>query len=71
MLVTQSCLTSQPPWTVACQTPVSMQFSRQKYWSGLPFLPTGNFPNSEIKPNYFVSLELASGFFTTDLPSRS
>ena len=35
-LVTMSCLTLTTPWTVACQT-LSMGFSRQEYWSGLPF----------------------------------
>ena len=38
------------PWFVACQTPLSMGFSRQKYWSGLPCLPPGDFPDSEIEP---------------------
>ena len=41
-LVTKLCLTLATPWTVACQTPLSMGFSRQKYWSGLPF------PSSEF-----------------------
>ena len=35
-LVTKSNLTLETPWTVACQTPLSMGFSRQEYWSGLP-----------------------------------
>ena len=34
---TKSCPTLATPWTVACQAPLSMGFSRQKYWSGLPF----------------------------------
>ena len=33
------------PWTVACQSPLFMGFSRQEYWSGLPFLPPWNLPN--------------------------
>ena len=37
MLVTQSCLTFATPWTVARQAPLSIEFSRQEYWSGLPF----------------------------------
>ena len=37
MLVAQSCLTLETPWTVACPAPLSMRFSRQEYWSGLPF----------------------------------
>ena len=38
------------PWTVAYQAPVSMGFSRQEYWSGLPFPSPGDLPNSGIKP---------------------
>ena len=38
------------PWTVAYQAPPSMGFSRQKYWSGLPFLSPGDFPHPGIKP---------------------
>ena len=40
----------QPSWTVACQAPPSMEFSRQVYWSGLPFPSTGNLSNQGIKP---------------------
>ena len=38
------------PWIVAYQAPLSMEFSRQKYWSGLPFPSPGDLPNPEIKP---------------------
>ena len=38
------------PWTVAHQAPVSMGFSRQEYWSGLPFPSPGDLPNPGIKP---------------------
>ena len=38
------------PGTVAYQAPQSMEFSRQEYWSGLPFPPPGYFPNPGIKP---------------------
>ena len=38
------------PWTVPHQTPLSMGFSRQEYWSGLPCPPPGDLPNPEIKP---------------------
>ena len=38
------------PWTVAHQTPLSMGFSRQEYWSGLPFPSPGNLSNPGIKP---------------------
>ena len=38
------------PWTVACQAPLSLGFSRQEYWSGLPCPPPGDLPNPEIEP---------------------
>ena len=38
------------PWTVARQVPLSMEFSRQEYWSGLPFLSPGDLPDPKIKP---------------------
>ena len=38
------------PWTVAHQAPLSMEFSRQEYWSGLPFLSSGDLPDPGIKP---------------------
>ena len=38
------------PWTVAHQVPLSMEFSRQEYWSGLPCPPSGDLPHSEIEP---------------------
>ena len=38
------------PWTVAHQAPPSMGFSRQEYWSGLPFPSPGDLPNSGIEP---------------------
>ena len=37
-------------WTVACQAPLSMEFSRQEYWSGLPCPPSGDLPNPWIEP---------------------
>ena len=52
------------PWTTACQSPLSMQFSRQEYWSGLPF-PPGDLPNPGIEPTSLMSPALADGFFTT------
>ena len=51
-----------------CQAPLSVRFSRQEYWSGLPFLSPGDLPDLEIKP---VSIALTSGFFTTELPGKS
>jgi len=38
------------PWTLACQAPLSMEFSRQEYWSGQPFPPPGNLSNPGIEP---------------------
>ena len=38
------------PWAVAFQAPLSMGFSRQEYWSGLPFPPSGDLPNPGIEP---------------------
>ena len=40
------------PWTVAHQAPQSMEFSRQEYWSGLPFPPPGDLLNPGIEPGY-------------------
>ena len=38
------------PWTVACQTPLSMEFSRPEQWSGLLFPSPGNFPEPGMEP---------------------
>ena len=53
------------PWTVAPQVPLSMEFSRQEYWSGLPFLSPGNLPDPGIQPRSLMSLALPGSFFTT------
>ena len=55
------------PWTVARQTPLSMGFSRQEYWSGLPFPFPRDLPHPGIEP---ASLALAGGFFTTERPEK-
>ena len=60
--VAQSCLTLCDPWTVAHQAPLSIEFFRQEYWSGLPFPSPGNLPDSGIKPR---SSAFSGGFFTT------
>ena len=49
-LVTKPCPTLATPWTVACQAPLSMGFSRQEYWSELPFPSPADFPDLGIKP---------------------
>ena len=46
--VTQSCLTLCNPWTRACQALLSMEFSRQEYWSGFPFPLQGIFPTQRL-----------------------
>ena len=53
------------PWTVPCQAPLSMGFSRQEYCSGLPCPPPGDLLDPGIKPMSLVSPTLAGGFFTT------
>ena len=53
------------PWTVAHQAPLSMEFSRQEYWSGLPFPSPGDLPDPGTEPTSPVSPALAGGFFTT------
>ena len=65
-----SCLVSQSnsfvtPWTVARQAPLSGELSRQEYWSGLPFPPSGDLPGPGIKTAFLASPVLAGGFFTT------
>ena len=48
--VAQSCPTLVTPWTVAYQASPSMGFSRQEYWSGLPFPSPGDLPDPGIEP---------------------
>ena len=48
-LVAKSCLTLAILWAVACQAPMSMGFSRQEYWSGLPFPSPGDLPDLGIE----------------------
>ena len=48
-LVAKSCPILVTPWTVAGQAPLSVGFSQQEYWSGLPFPPPGDLPNPGIK----------------------
>ena len=58
-------------WTVAHQAPLSMGFSRQEYWSGLPFPTPGDLPNLGIKPASLASPALAGRFFTTVPPGKT
>ena len=66
-LVAKSSLTLMTLWTVACQVPLSMEFPRQEYWSGLPFLSPGDLPDPGKEP---TSPALAGGFFTTEPPGK-
>ena len=52
-------------WTGAHQAPLSMGFSRQKQWSGLPYTPLGGLPNPGIKPASPVTPALVGGLFNT------
>ena len=54
------------PWTVVCQAPLSMRFSRQENWSALPFPSSKDLPDPGIRTMSPVSPVLASGFFTTN-----
>ena len=56
---------SATPWTVAHEDPLSMEFSRQEYWGGMPFPPPRDLPNPGIEP-MFPALE--GGFFTSEPP---
>ena len=67
MLVAQLCLTVTP-WTVACQDPLSVGFSRQEYWSGLPFPSPEDLSDPGIEPG---SLSLQADSLLSELQRRS
>ena len=56
------------PWTVAYQDPQSTGFSRQEYWSGLPFPSVGDLPNPGIEPG---SLALQADSLLSEPPGKS
>ena len=58
------------PWTFAHQAPLSIGFSRQEYWNGLPFPSPGDLPDQWIKPASLTFHELAGEFFTTESPGK-
>ena len=60
------------PWTAPCQAPgiLPMEFSRQEYWSRLPFPTPEDLPNGGIESTSSVSPTLAGRFFTTELPGK-
>ena len=57
-------------WSAAHQAPLSMEFSRQEYWSGLPFSSPGDRPNPGTEPASPTSPALAGRFFTTEQPGK-
>ena len=63
----QFCLTLCDPMDCSYQAPLSMGFSRQEYWSGLPCPPPGQIPDPWIKPTFLMSPTLAGGFFTSSI----
>ena len=58
------------PWTVGLQVPLSIRFSRQEYWNGLPFPSPGDLPHSGIKHKSLVSPAVTDKFFTTGPPGK-
>ena len=62
LVLSHVCVT---PWTIALQAPLSMEFSMQEYWNGLPFPTPGDLPDPGIEPACLASPALAGGFFTT------
>ena len=63
-------LTLCDPWTVAFQAPLSMEFSRENYWSRLPFPTPGNLHDPWIEPASLAFSALAGGFFTSVPPRK-
>ena len=63
-MLTHVCLFATP-WTVAHQAPLSLEISRQEYWTGLLLPPLGDLPDPEIEPLSLVSPALSGRFFTT------
>ena len=57
-------------WTVAYQAPLSIGFSRQEYWSGLPYPAPGDLPDPGIKPVSLTSPALLGRFFATSAPGK-
>ena len=58
------------PWTVACQATLSMHFSSQEYWIGLPFPTPVDFPDTRIELASFSFPALAGRFFATSPPGK-
>ena len=54
-LIAEFCLTLVTPWTAACQAPLSKGFSREEYWSGLPFPPAEEMPSPVSCAQHFAT----------------
>ena len=59
------------PWTVASQAPLSMEFSKQENWSGLPFPPPRIFPTQGLNLHHYWVSYIACRFFTIEPPGKS
>ena len=58
-------------WSAAYQAPLSVGFSRQEYWSGLPFLPPGDLPNPGTEPTFLMFYAWGGVFFITNTTSEA
>ena len=58
------------PWTVTCQASLSMAFSREEYWKGLPYPSPRDLPDTGIEPTSLTSPALAGGLSTTAPPGK-
>ena len=66
-LVTRLSQLFATPWTVSCWAPLSMEFSKQEYWSGLPFPSSGDLPQAGIEP---WSLALKTDSLPAESPEK-
>ena len=66
----QSCVIPVTPWIVVHQAPLSMEFSRQEYWSGLPFPTSGDLPDPGVESVSLESPALAGGSFIPVPPGK-
>ena len=57
-------------WTVACEDPLSMEFSRQNYWSGLPCSPPGDPPDPGIEPMFPAPPVLKADSLSTEISGK-
>ena len=65
------CACFATPWIVAHQPPLSTEFSRQEYWTGLPFPTPGDLPDPGTEPASLAPPALAGRFFSTVRPLGS